>query len=182
MADPLSLTASVIAIATAAAHISRAISRMRGLKQMPAGVYALKNEVADLEVVLRQVGHALKQRTLVPDIDLEDLKKILTRTNDHLAELAKALERIAAACDGGEGIKAIGRFAVWWKEKGHFKTLKDEIRGARETLTMMLGASNSCVSFSPLSGCLPSRRCCELKNLTAISGVTSSISWSNSVV
>ena len=67
MADPLSLVASMIAIATAAAQISKAISRLRNFGEVPIRVYAIKNEVSDLEGVLRHVEHAPEQNSLASD-------------------------------------------------------------------------------------------------------------------
>src|SRR2546421_11355751 len=104
--DPLSIIGSVLAIATAAAQISTAISQLRHFGEVPGKIYALKNEVSDLEVVLRQIGQALEQKSLVPDNANGSLEQVLARTKGHLADLAKALERVANACTGSK-IKAI---------------------------------------------------------------------------
>lgn len=142
MADPLSVAASVLALATAAAQISKAISRLRHFGEVPGRVYALKNEVSDLEVVLRQVGHALEQKSLAPDNDQGSLEQILARTKGHLADLAKALERVANACAGGKA-KIISKSAIWWKEKTLFQGFQENIRSVKGTLNLMLGAANS---------------------------------------
>lgn len=142
MADPLSVVASVIALATAAAQISKAISRLRHFGEVPGRVYALKNEISDLEGVLRQVGEALEQKSLTPDNEQGSLEQILARTKDHLAGLAKALERVANACAGGK-VKIISKSAIWWKEKTLFEGFQEDIRSVKATLNLMLCAANS---------------------------------------
>lgn len=142
MADPLSVVASVVALATAAAHISKGISRLRHFGEVPGRVYALKNEISDLECVLRQVGHALEQKSLAPVNEQGSLEQILARTKGHLADLAKALERVANACAGGN-CKIISKSAIWWKEKALFQGFQEEIRSVKASLNLVLGAANS---------------------------------------
>lgn len=142
MADPLSVVASVVALATAAAHISKGISRLRHFGEVPGRVYALKNEISDLECVLRQVGHALEQKSLAPVNEQGSLEQILARTKGHLADLAKALERVANAFAGGK-CKIISKSAIWWKEKALFQGFQEEIRSVKASLNLMLGAANS---------------------------------------
>ena len=81
MADPLSLVASVIVIATAAAQISKAIARLRHFGEVPGQVYSLKNEVADLEAVLHHVQHALEQKTWAPESGQESLEDTYSRAD-----------------------------------------------------------------------------------------------------
>jgi len=142
MADPLSVAASVITLATAAAQISKAISRLRHFGEVPGRVYALKNEVSDLEVVLRQVGYALEEKSLASGNEGGSVEQILARTKSHLADLAKALERVANACAGGK-VKIISKTAIWWKEKTLFQGLHGDIRSVKATLNLMLGTANS---------------------------------------
>ncbi len=142
MADPLSVAASVITLATAAAQISKAISRLRHFGEVPGRVYALKNEVSDLEVVLRQVGYALEEKSLASGNEGGSVEQILARTKSHLADLAKALERVANACAGGK-VKIISKTAIWWKEKTLFQGFHEDIRSVKATLNLMLGTANS---------------------------------------
>jgi hypothetical protein len=142
MADPLSLVASVIAIATAAGQISKAISRLKHIGELPSQVYALKNEVSDLEVVLRQVRYALEQKTWTPDNRQESLDVILVRTKTQLTDLTKALEKVANTLAASK-TKVFRRSALWWKWKTVFQTFQGDIRAIKESLIVMLGASNS---------------------------------------
>ncbi|KAE9362625.1 hypothetical protein N431DRAFT_144457 [Stipitochalara longipes BDJ] len=140
--DPLSLAASIIAVATAAAQISQAISRLRTFSEIPGRVYALKNEVTDFEVVLRQIGYALQQQSLAPDTNRGSLKEILVRTKMHLTNLAQALERVENSCSRGN-VKIISRSAIWCKEKVLFDGFQNDLHAAKSSLHLLLGASNS---------------------------------------
>ncbi|KAF1998176.1 hypothetical protein P154DRAFT_263763 [Amniculicola lignicola CBS 123094] len=141
MADPVSLIASIIAIATAAAQIGKAIARLRAFGEVPNQIFALKNEVADLEVVLRQVGAAIQQKSLVPDNERASLEQVLAGTKACLLDLAKALEKFASACAAPGS--AIDRGRLRWKGKPRFEGYQEKIRGVKETLNLILGASNS---------------------------------------
>ncbi|KAL8854966.1 MAG: hypothetical protein Q9221_000162 [Calogaya cf. arnoldii] len=142
MAEPISIAASVLTLAAVAGQISKAISRLRHFGEVPGRVYALKNDISDLEVVLRQVGHALEQNSLLKDDNQESLQQILARTKSHLADLGKALERVANACTGGK-VKIISKSTIWWKEKALFQGFQQDIRSVKATLNLMLGAANS---------------------------------------
>lgn len=140
--DPISLTASVIALASAAAQISQAISRLRHFGEVPGKIYVLKNEVSDLEVVLRHVGQALEEKSLAPDTAHGSLEQIIARTKGHLADLAKALERVANAWKGSK-VKVISKSTIWLKEKELFQTFRDDIGSVKATLNLILGTANS---------------------------------------
>jgi ankyrin repeat protein len=140
--DPLSIAASVFALAVAAAQISNAMSRLRHFGEVPGKIYALKNELSDLQVVLRQIGQALEQRSLAPDNAYGSLELVLARTKGHLADLTKALERVANACTGSK-IKAISKSTIWLREKALFQTFRDDIGSVKATLILILGTANS---------------------------------------
>ncbi|KAI4671320.1 uncharacterized protein J4E88_009354 [Alternaria novae-zelandiae] len=143
MADPISLVASVLAIATAAAQIGKAISRLRAFGEVPKQAYALKNEITDLELVLRQISAALQQRTISSEAGEESLAPILTRTKAYLSDLAKALEKFADLCAGHGTSTAIDRSILRYKGKALLQGFQEKIRTVKESLNMMLGASNS---------------------------------------
>lgn len=140
--DPLSIISGVIAIAAAAGQIGTAISRLRHLGEVPGKIYALKNEVGDLEVVLRQVGHALEQGSLEPENAHVSLEQVLARTKGILTDLTKALERLAKATTGSR-IKVISKSTIWLREKSVFQGLRDDILSVKATLNLMLSTGNS---------------------------------------
>ena len=133
MADPFSIAASVFTLAAAAGQLSKVISRLRHFGEVPGRLYALKNDISDL---------ALEQHSLAPDNDQGQLQRILSRTKSHLADLGEALERVANACTGSK-VKIISKSTIWWKEKALFHSFQEDIRSAKATLNLMLGAANS---------------------------------------
>jgi len=142
--DPLSITTGVLAIASAAAQISKALSHLRAFGEVPRQLYAVKNEVSDLEVVLRQIEYALRQKTLVQDPDGDPLEQVLDRAKGLLAELATRLEHLASRIGGSETkIQFIKKSLVWIKEEKSFHRLQADIHKVKTSLTLMLGVSNS---------------------------------------
>ena len=66
--DPVSLTASIIAVAGLAAKTGRAFYDLRSAcKSLPGRLHALSNEVVDLELVLHQVAALAEKRAQDPD-------------------------------------------------------------------------------------------------------------------
>jgi hypothetical protein len=140
--DPLSITASVLALAEGAAQVSKLISRLRHFGELPGKIYALKNDVSDLEIVLGHVHYALEDKSLLSDNAGRSLEQMLDRTQGRLTDLTKALQRIADSCTGSK-MKAIGKSTIWLREKEVFRSLRDDIGSIKATLNVMLGAANS---------------------------------------
>ncbi|PVH88072.1 hypothetical protein DL98DRAFT_648957 [Cadophora sp. DSE1049] len=53
--DPLSISASIVALLGAAATVARGLDRLRAWRNAPVELISLLNEVADLQVVLTNV-------------------------------------------------------------------------------------------------------------------------------
>lgn len=140
--DPLSITTSVLALATAAHQIGTAISRLRRIGELPSRIYALKNDVSELEVVLQEVARALEHNCLSPENTQESLDQVLVRTKDHLTSLTQALEQLSKVCKGPRA-KSIIKTALWAKEKETFQKFRDDIASVKATLNLMLGAVGS---------------------------------------
>ncbi|KAL8792114.1 MAG: hypothetical protein Q9195_005289 [Heterodermia aff. obscurata] len=141
MADPLSLAASIITVATVAAQTSKAIAKLRVLNELPGRLQALKNEITDLEVVLHHIHSLVEERKVMPGADQTSLANLLERANLKLLELATVIDRIGKSCVGGG--KLVNRAASWWKEKPRVQALQDDIREVKGNLNILLGASNS---------------------------------------
>lgn len=142
MGDPLSTATGVLTIAAAAGQIARAISRLREFGEMPTRVYRLKNEVTDLEVVLRHVGHMLQQTRLTSQSEQTSLKQILTRTKSLLEELAKALERLAKACSQSR-VRTLAKSTIWYRAKELVQSFEEDIKAVKSNLNVVLGVNNS---------------------------------------
>ncbi|KAH8645547.1 ankyrin repeat-containing domain protein [Tricladium varicosporioides] len=144
--DPLSITASVIAVATLAAKVTVTISKMRAIYELPGRLHAINNEVADLEVVLRQISTITTERKALqqlpaPTCSDDALPNLLSRADDKLRKLKQILERLLKSCVGGG--KFVARAKVWCIEKSKLHDLQDELHVIKASLNVMLGASHS---------------------------------------
>lgn len=140
MADPLSIVASVVALAGAAHKISKGITYLQKLGEVPGRAYVLRNEVTDLELVLKQVVDALQQNDPIPEDD--HLMGILDHIKFKLTELSVIFTRIGEACERNLS-NFIRRRAVWAREKAQLENHFLELRALKESLSLVLGCSAS---------------------------------------
>ena len=55
MADPLSITASIIAVIGAAEGVGKTLTKIRNIRNAPTELLALINEVSDLRTILNDI-------------------------------------------------------------------------------------------------------------------------------
>ncbi|KAF7939982.1 uncharacterized protein EAE98_000109 [Botrytis deweyae] len=144
--DPLSVTASVIAVAALAGQIGSALSELRALcKQLPGRLHALSNEISDIEVVLYQVGRVVEERSKssvqISRTDTISIPKILQRAELKLKELKTIIDRLTALTTKNGVI--IFQIRLWQKEQSKIQSLQEEIREIKSSFNVILGASNS---------------------------------------
>jgi hypothetical protein len=124
--DPISVTASVIAVATLAAQIAAALSDLRTLcKQLPGRVHALSNEVSDIEVVLIQVAKVIEERSCSPTATAETghmtIPQLLRKAEEKLKELKAIIDNLAASSKRNNAL--IFRAGLWRKEQPRLHAL-----------------------------------------------------------
>ncbi|KAL8834483.1 MAG: hypothetical protein Q9170_003718 [Blastenia crenularia] len=142
--DPLSITASVIAVAGLAASTGRAFQDLRSLcKTLPGRLHALSNEVADIELVLYQVASVFEQRGKDPVLQEHALSipKLVEGAELKLEELRSIIRRLSQLCKGTRA-PLYGAY-TWRKDQPRLQSLQDDIRNIKCSLNIMLGASNS---------------------------------------
>lgn len=140
--DPLSIVASTITLAEAAAQICEAISRLRHFGELPGKLYVLKTQVSELEDILRGAARDVNEGLLLADDGYEALERLLARTKSQLEDLAEALRRVANTFSGPK-IIAISKSVMWIKEKETFEGFQKDIASIKLSLTVMLSASAS---------------------------------------
>ena len=141
MAEPLSLVASIIAVATVAAQITSTLSKLRVICELPGRLHALSNELTDLQVVLRHVGTTVDDGTAQPSEEKETILQLLQRAESKLSELNVIIQRLTVSCVS-KG-KCVVRAATWWKEKPQLQALQEDLHEIKASLNMLLGVSNS---------------------------------------
>ena len=99
--DPLSLTASVIAVATLAAQTYNAFAKLRGLhKAIPGRLHALNNEAVDIELALHQVTAVVREREVLQPREPEqaNIKHLVKQAKINLNELRAVVNRLYNTC------------------------------------------------------------------------------------
>ncbi|KAL8357159.1 hypothetical protein RB598_002133 [Gaeumannomyces tritici] len=145
MADPFSIAATAISLAAIAAHTSRVLSRLCSeVKNAPALVLALSNEVNDFKLVLDTVSTATENLAVpaasgpgpannaTPESRLRDM---LARAKSLLAELDILSRRLAGRDRTAQRIK-------WQFSKSEAESLKDRLRATSASLMHILVSRN----------------------------------------
>ena len=95
MADPLSITASIIAVVGAAEGVTRTLAKIKSLRNAPNELLVLINEVSDLKIILDDMQNYIAQNTQRPQISQKELRNISTlinRAKEKLLELDQLIQ------------------------------------------------------------------------------------------
>lgn len=144
--DPLSLTASVVAVTTVAVQVGKVLANLHeDWESLPGRVHALNNEIQDFTAVLQQVSMAICERKLSRWDSHGDtpLPTVLARGETALLEIKLVLEKVISASSGSRRRDAIPRVLLWRKEQGRIAALQETIKQIKSSLNVILGASNS---------------------------------------
>jgi hypothetical protein len=149
--DPLSITTAVISLT---ALIGAALNQAQFLRDAPAEIHELANEVADLEVVVQETAKALCDRSwkdsssesVLLDSGIgkgDGVTTILCRAQQKLLELEAVVRRIGVRQGaGGSRLPARARL-LWLREKSKVDGLRRELNGIKLSLISVLEARNS---------------------------------------
>ena len=149
--EPLSLAASVIAVAGLAAKTGSAFHHLRqACKTLPGRLNALSNEVADIELVLRQVALVVEERVHDPIFrdQQTNIPHLLKQGRTKLDELAVIVQRLTEI--SADTRVPLFRVAAWRKDQPRLFVLQEDIKTVKCSLNIILGASNSWVFTTPL--------------------------------
>ena len=103
MADPLSITASIIAVIGAAEGLSKTIAKIRNIQNAPSELLALTNEISDLRLVLGEVESYITQTQLqMPSEPLQTMSGLLERGKAYLSELEQIFQRRIVRSDSAD--------------------------------------------------------------------------------
>ena len=142
--DPLSFTASLIAIAGLAAKTARAFNDLRvTCKTLPGRLHALSNEVSDLEIVLRQVASTVDRRSSDPVLREHQchIPQLMKQAQSKLEELRAIIQKLCDVC--AKTKIPLLNVHTWRKDQPKLQELQEDIKTVKCSLNIMLGASNS---------------------------------------
>ncbi|KAF3115005.1 hypothetical protein TWF706_007136 [Orbilia oligospora] len=148
--DPLSVTASIIAIVTAAVQVSNGLAKLIALRGAPEIVMALQNEVSDLRLVVHSCESTLNKHVtlggqqgnvwgLPPE--LIGVKNLLDRATNELEDICQVVE--TKLVDSNGKFSKIG----YLKEQSKLIKAKDGLRDIRMKIADGIGLMNSASSF-----------------------------------
>lgn len=145
--DPLSISASVIALCQATRAIAKAVQFLGSLRKAPAQFYVLLNELSSLQAMLQQcisVAESLAtprgSATVSPDV-LEWFEQANEGLGKVVSEMQTLVDRFMAA---SEGLDKNGHHRIppvrWLFERSSIARLRFSARQYRENLASLLTA------------------------------------------
>ncbi|RMY62881.1 hypothetical protein D0865_00193 [Hortaea werneckii] len=142
--DPLSITASCIAILGASTATGKALRKLTALRNVPGDLQQLFNEreaSRALLVVIQSTLHGI-QDTAVYRNNLEALEQLLIRFRDDIGGLDELLEYELTQPEANSNGLPEARKLQWMKAGHKIRDIKQKIRDARSGLESALVALN----------------------------------------
>jgi hypothetical protein len=140
--DPLSVTASVLAILGAAGQVTKGLAKIRSIHNAPAELSGLINEVSDLRAIISQVAtfsNRLEDEGLRGPVVA--LKSHLSRARDQLYALDNLInvELLKVRASGSVRLSR----KAWIRLKPDIELMQLELRGIRVNIGIALGVVTS---------------------------------------
>ncbi|KAI9699636.1 MAG: hypothetical protein M1836_002670 [Candelina mexicana] len=147
--DPLSITASVIAVVTLTAKVTKALRKLRGLREADDLLLALINEITTLRTSARQIEAVLSDhRDSLSAEQLacsEQLERLLGAAKAKLEELDIVIHYQLLRAADNNGNEKLSR-AAWFRHRNHVQRLQQELQRLQQnigTLVATLTMSNT---------------------------------------
>ena len=146
--DPLSVTASVIAIAGAASTAGLSIKKLLSLRGTSDAVLALNNEVSDLQLVLQAINTLLQKHgsSIRPEIG-SSIRDTSNQATKCLQDLDTIIDLRSMSIRKVHG-KPIFNRTAWLRQRGRIQRVQENLRSLRAKLITALGILNSLVYLS----------------------------------
>jgi len=136
--DPLSITASAIALGGLAATIGKGIKTLKSLGKIPDEFCALLNELTMLQLVAQELDSIPSNHSSTTELDI--LRQDLVQTVKKLQDLASRFET------SGKGLDSRGRHRIpriqWTRERSNIESLREQARRTRDYISAYLATVN----------------------------------------
>ena len=139
--DPLSIIASAI---TLSAAVSTTLEQLRTLQSADHELQAITNEVSDIRVIFSFIEETIKQRQAYQQLSqdhLSTLLRLLESSKATLTVLDKLVKDRLIRASTLSGEPKAARLS-WLRLKNRIKSLQEELRSARTSISAIWGASN----------------------------------------
>ena len=149
MADPLSLTASVIAVVSAAEEITKTVSKqIKLLRNAPNEVLALNDEISDLIITIRNVGNYISSNSTngagVPQEVLEQMVSLVDKAKERVLQLEQLVHYQFLKSGLSDGDCKVFRFR-WVRAKDTVERHRQAIRDIKQDIVLQLLLINTYV-------------------------------------
>lgn len=144
--DPLSITASVIAVLTLCGQVvNDCYSYWSGVKNASEEMIRITDEIIGLRNVLENLLTIVSEAESASPSNAEKLStlKLLIRPNGPLAKCYMELERLEKRIEPATGIKAIKNALKWPLREGETRKIRENISSSKSTLTLALNTDNT---------------------------------------
>ena len=131
--DPLSLTASILAVVGAGARLAQGLDKLIALRGAPDELLALNNEVSDLRLVLSK----LQDTEYEEHWEASSAANLLTRARRKLLEVEELIEYRLTTVDRLTGESKID-WVGWLRERSQVLRLQRDIKTIKNSLSTSL--------------------------------------------
>ena len=149
MADPLSITASIIAVVGAAEGVTKTISKISNLRNAPNQVLALINEVSDLRIILGDIHSYIienTQRSQISQKRLQHTTIFVDRAREKLLQLDELIQyRLTKPESVPNQIKISRR--EWAGARATIERFQQDLRDIRLNIIAQMTVVNSSVEL-----------------------------------
>ena len=144
MADPLSITASIIAVVTAIEGVSKTLAKIRNAHNAPYELSALVNEVSNLRIVLNDVYTHLESESSRPEPlkSIRHMVEVLERAKDTLLRLDQLIYRKLTKHDSTSANPKVSRYE-WIKARSIIENYRQSLRDIKLDVIAQLAILNA---------------------------------------
>ena len=151
--DPLSLTASIIAVVGVGGQVARGLRKLASLKGAADLILALNNEISDLYLVTLAIQDVYERQrisrvqSLNEQIEEEEhtdasIVHSLKQANETVIKLKTLYNRLNTPAPDGSGTIGFNKMA-WLLEQERVRQMQADLRNVRLKLAATLGILNS---------------------------------------
>ena len=141
--DPLSLTASIIAIVGIGGQAAKAVRKLASLKDAPDLLLALNNELSDLRVVVLAIQDVFqKQQSRATEARVDaSVVNSLRQTKETVLKLEALYDRLDTLASWSSWSTPLHK-ATWLREQKRVRMVQEDLGNVRLKLAATLGVLN----------------------------------------